>query len=259
VYLNKKEEKMSYTRYCTKCGGPISQVSAFCGQCGTSTELPDTKIPTANHVQNAFSGLRLPSDKQPIQKPLVVNETPVVSSVQESVTRVPKAHPRFSRRMLLQSGIRAGIGLVAIGGLYWIGSRIRSSAVTIATPRVKPGTTLITYRGHSGRVYDVAWSPDGKYIVSGAGDHTAQVWEALTGKRITDYTYRSGGSVAWSPNGKYIVSGYGTAQVWEALTGKLIIDYMGHSEFVTSVAWSPDGKYIVSGAYDNTARVWVAP
>jgi WD40 repeat protein len=124
-----------------------------------------------------------------------------------------------------------------------------------------PGTTLEICRGHSEAVLSVGWSPDGRYIVSGGEDRTAQVWEANTGRRIIAYKGHSVWlrSVGWSPDGRYIVSGGGDgAQVWEANTGNRITNYGGHNVMVTSVAWSPDGKYIVSGGDDNTAQVWEA-
>ena len=107
-----------------------------------------------------------------------------------------------------------------------------------------------------GSVYSVVFSPDGRYVVSGADD--IQVWQSANGKEMAQMTPDSFvSSVAFSPNGKYVVSGSddNTARVWEWATGKEVAR-MTHNEGVLSVAFSPDGRYIVSGSDDGTARVW---
>jgi WD40 repeat protein len=66
-------------------------------------------------------------------------------------------------------------------------------------------------------------------------------------------------SVAFSPDGKHIVSGSDdkTVRVWDAQTGQSVMDPLkGHDDSVTSVAFSPDGRYIVSGSDDKIVRVW---
>jgi len=51
-------------------------------------------------------------------------------------------------------------------------------------PRVRfPG--LCTLTGHSREVHSVAYSPDGKHIVSGSADNTVKVWDAQTGKEVS--------------------------------------------------------------------------
>jgi WD40 repeat protein len=66
-------------------------------------------------------------------------------------------------------------------------------------------------------------------------------------------------SVAFSPDGKYVVSGSydDTARVWESAHGKEVAR-MVHDNWITSVAFSPDGQHVASGDFDGTARVWKA-
>jgi WD40 repeat protein len=108
-------------------------------------------------------------------------------------------------------------------------------------------------------VLTVAFSPDGKYVVSGSADSTARVWEAMTGKEIARMTHEGNvTSVAFSRNGKYVVSGSAdsTARVWEAMTGNEIAR-ITHEGPVTSVAFSPDDKFVGSGSADGTTHVWL--
>ena len=119
-------------------------------------------------------------------------------------------------------------------------------------------------QGHTFSVQSVAFSPDGRHIVSGSHDKTIQVWDAQTGGQVgnplqghTDTVW----SVAFSPNGRHIVSGSHdkTIQVWDAQTGGQVGNPLqGYTDSVWSVAFSPDGRHIVSGSGDKTIRVWDA-
>jgi WD40 repeat protein len=42
-----------------------------------------------------------------------------------------------------------------------------------------------TLMGHSGPVLSVAYSPDGKHVVSGSSDKTVKVWDSQTGKEVS--------------------------------------------------------------------------
>ena len=66
--------------------------------------------------------------------------------------------------------------------------------------------------------------------------------------------------MAFSPDGKRIVSGSWdkTVKVWDAATGQETLTLKGHTGAVTSVAFSPDGKRIASGSEDKTVKVWDA-
>jgi RNA polymerase sigma factor (sigma-70 family) len=107
---------------------------------------------------------------------------------------------------------------------------------------------------HQGRVESVAFSPDGKTLVSAGGDATVRFWDPLTGKERR----RSGGkfghmthAVAFSPDGKTLVvaaDGGQTLQFLEPTSGKeLRLIKNPASGWFTSVAFSPDGKTLLAG------------
>ena len=125
--------------------------------------------------------------------------------------------------------------------------------------------TLLTYTGHSDRIYTLSWSPDGQRIASSSLDETVQVWDAMTGKNILTYRGQSlqAPAIAWSPDGRLIASSSGllaeSIQVWNAMTGRNSAEhtgYDGHTERVLAIAWSPDGRYMASASEDATVRVW---
>jgi WD40 repeat protein len=58
------------------------------------------------------------------------------------------------------------------------------------------GRELLTLAGHSGSVGSCAWSPDGQRIVSGSGDETLRVWDAVSGKCLYRIHHLPGGELA---------------------------------------------------------------
>ena len=126
---------------------------------------------------------------------------------------------------------------------------------------------LKTLAGHSYSVCSVAYSPDGKRIISGSGDNTVKIWDANTGECLKTLEGHSEGinSVSYSPYGKYIASCSGTffkknddktIKIWNANTGECLKTLEGHSLGVLSVAFSPDGTKIISGSWDKTIKIW---
>lgn len=119
-----------------------------------------------------------------------------------------------------------------------------------------------TLRGHSSRVWSVAWSPDGQRLATGSHDGTARVWDISNRKDLLVLGRYRGppvASVAWGPDGKRLATGAwdGTAKIWDAISGQELVTLRGTAPF-SSVAWSPDGKRLATGGAGGTATVWDA-
>ncbi len=114
--------------------------------------------------------------------------------------------------------------------------------------------------GHTGPVMAVAYSPDGRRLVSASHDGTLRLWDVGSGQTIrvfrghTDKVH----SVVLSADGKQALSGARdkTLRLWDVDTGREVRRFTGHTGAVTGVALSPDGLLAVSGGEDGTVRLW---
>jgi len=119
----------------------------------------------------------------------------------------------------------------------------------------------VVLQGHHDAVTCVAFSPLGKYLVSGSLDTTLILWDLATarptGKRFEGHT-EAVYSVAFSPKGNRIVSGSEdhTIRVWSTRKSRLVAILNGHTGPVRSVAFSNKGAEILSGSEDCTVCRW---
>jgi WD40 repeat protein/serine/threonine protein kinase len=138
-------------------------------------------------------------------------------------------------------------------------SPVKDKSSFFGTLRLTPRGQF-SYKGHSGRVNGLTWSPNGQRIASVSNDKSMQVWDSSTGKKFIIHRNASAGmnAVSWSPDSRYLAAGGNDkmVQVWDAVTRNNIFTYRGHTGYVNAVAWSPDGKLLASGSVDHTMQVW---
>ncbi|KZV67668.1 WD40 repeat-like protein [Peniophora sp. CONT] len=121
---------------------------------------------------------------------------------------------------------------------------------------------LHSLEGHDRPVRSVAFSRDGKRIVSGSEDGTVRVWDVMKGDEVHVFKEDEDSvfSVAFSRDrdGERIVSGSenGTVRIWDVEARTRLQSFKAHTRTVRCVAFSTDGKRVISGSVDKTVKIW---
>jgi WD40 repeat protein len=146
--------------------------------------------------------------------------------------------------------------------------QLAARAAKLAPPLVPQHSV----RAHEAEVHALAYSRDGKLLVSAGRDAAAKLWDARTGRRVRTLRVQTQ-CVAFSPDGLWLATGNydntpeGYAgddsqpatwlvRVWNVHTGRTVRTLRGHRKPVTSIEWSPNGKLLATASEDGTVRVW---
>jgi len=115
-------------------------------------------------------------------------------------------------------------------------------------------------------VNSVAFSPDGKKILTGNRDNTARLWdlnaliEGRKDKALVVFKWHENevNSAVFSPKGEYVVTGGwdGTARLWSSEGEKIEKFNCSKGSSVDSAVFSPDGKLIVTADNHTKVQLW---
>ena len=133
-----------------------------------------------------------------------------------------------------------------------LGAKPESPLDTSASPMVQ-------------RVLCLAFSPDGKRLVSGGGEPSRSgellMWDVATKALIKTWPEPHSDtvfSVAFSRDGRFLATGAADkfVKVWEVDSAKLVRSYEGHTNHVLGVSWKADGATLASAGADNAIKIW---
>lgn len=113
--------------------------------------------------------------------------------------------------------------------------------------------------GQSAPGNKVAFSPDGRRIVSVGSDENGLVWDAANGNIL--HTISSAAAfqcLAFHPNEPYFVTGLldGSVISWNLQTGKELKRLRGHTSAVLGLAFSGNGERLLTASADRGVTLW---
>ncbi len=128
---------------------------------------------------------------------------------------------------------------------------------------LNPPSKIATFI-HQDEVWNVEFSPDGKFLTTVSNDNTVRTWNIETqsiSAQINDL--KGAWKCSYFPDGKRFAVAQSSGnnpfvKVFESETGKEILTLTGHTKRIRAVDVSPDGKIIATGSQDGTVRIWNA-
>jgi WD40 repeat protein len=156
-------------------------------------------------------------------------------------------------------------GLIAASALALAGCGSRSRKA-VRPPEVvhrTPPPTACVASGLRTATASIAFTPNGKLLVSGGDDATVKLWKWPGGAHVKTLFGHKGdvNAVAVDHRGKLLASGSDDNRIklWRLPSGTLLRTLRGHRSVVTCLAISPDSSLLASGAADGTIRLWTLP
>jgi WD40 repeat protein/predicted Ser/Thr protein kinase len=147
-------------------------------------------------------------------------------------------------------------------------------AAAAVKPPEKPGPVELVevqhFPSHNVQTSQAVFSPDGKWVLSGANDGTARLWDVAGGEQVRRFgdLPEQVRVVAFLPDGRHALAGGGTpkegGKKWEdgAIRllklddGTIVRSLTGHTQTVFGLAVAPDGRRAASCALDKSLRLW---
>jgi WD40 repeat protein len=136
------------------------------------------------------------------------------------------------------------------------------------------GREIRTLGGHTAGVFDVAFSPEGRYLASACADGIVRIWDitdpSREARKLPEHAGHVRRVVFLPPDGRRLATAggmsitapggipvpFGEVKIWDLATERELHNLLGHTDRVRGLASSPDGRRLATASDDRTIKLW---
>jgi len=154
---------------------------------------------------------------------------------------------------------------ISSDGVLVAGASGDDQSYEIGVWSLESGEQVVAMEGHTAIIWDVAFSPDGRYLASSSKDYTVRVWQVSDGAQV--FRFDAPGeitSVAFTPDGRYLAFGgvenWPVAAVWVLqVDGWSQIAKVAEGWNIPAIVFTPDSRLMIAGGISRNMRAWYIP
>ncbi len=204
---------------------------------------------------------------QPVTVPVEAAAKPTRARVLTRKARTPRPKPVRTGRgfgnwrpILVKLLIGAGVAAAAVGlqdQLPQLPQLERRGAGVLSSESGSPGPARLI-RGHRGAASFIAFSDDGRQLVSAGQDTTLKLWTSEGGSLVRIIELDNGAATAVAVSGRRALTGHndGTIALWNLDSGEKLATFKRSDASIWSLTFLGSGARFAAGANDEDVAVW---
>jgi serine/threonine protein kinase len=204
-----------------------------------------------------------PKDEAKVRDAKVATEAPpprlpVITPRKPPRTRAIRYPERRSwRPLMFKLLVGAGVATAAVG-LQDQFPRLEVRGSGIVSSAAKEPASISQVRGHNGGARGVAFTDDGRWLVTSGADGTVKVWDAASGGLLRTIVLEEGPATALAVLGRRAVTGHtsGAAVLWDLDRGERVALFRRNEANIWSVGFAGDPAHVLTASHDWAITLW---
>jgi serine/threonine protein kinase len=137
---------------------------------------------------------------------------------------------------------------------------LRGGAIVSSSSMPRENQPLFEFRGHAGGTKAIAFTDDGRSLVSVGADRTLKVWNASSGSLAKSIELGGATATSVAASGRRVVTGHsdGNVMLWDLDSGAKVNTFKRNEAAIWSVAFAGTNSQVLGASHDWSVTLWDA-